>query len=449
MHVLKRNLEENAAAELHLPDARATAQADTGAQSRRVALLTAVYPALSETFVYREVEGLSARGWHVDAVSLYELGGDYRKAECVEPADLTLLGSRAPRTLWDATVEALTHPLRALRTLATATRDAIWPGEPVDLRKRALLLGQAVLALGLAHWLRAREIRHIHCHFANGPATVGMYAALQLDLPFSFVGHANDIFDRRTLLVRKLQRASFVSCISGWHRDWYRSMQTGSDESYPVIRCGVDTEHWRRGDEIARPNDSLRILTVARLIPKKGIDTLIRGLDDAARRHQLSWHLSIVGEGQERSALENLCAELGRSEQVHFAGAVHNDRIRDYLGKADAFVLPCRTDELGDRDGIPVVLMEAMAFGVPVVVGRLPAIGELVIDGDTGLTIAEDDHAALADHLAHLARQPGERRRIGEAGRAQVKKEFALPLNLDRLHERLCAAIDGSAGDAQ
>jgi glycosyltransferase involved in cell wall biosynthesis len=275
-----------------------------------------------------------------------------------------------------------------------------------------------------------------------------MYAAGQLGIPFSFTGHANDIFQRRALLAKKLRRAAFVACISQWHREFYESIDATDAEKYRVIRCGVD---WTpRGDSdspsgaIARAN-VFRLLTVCRLVEKKGVDTLLRAMA-ICRRSGLDCRLTVAGDGPDRDRLKKISLEAGVDGSVQWLGAVDNERVRRLLGACDAFVLACRNDSSGDRDGIPVVLMEAMACGVPAVSGDLPAIRELISDGQTGLLAPGDDAEALAERLRRLAVDGELRRRLAEAGRQRVEQEFSLDLNIDRLEAGFAAAA-GYQGD--
>lgn len=406
----------------------------------RLALVSAVYPALSETFVHREVTGLRERGWCVDPVCLHPLGRRPAAAG-VGDASLILYGRHLPTTLLRAGRELVAHPLRAAGTLALALRDALLPRERTSFAGRVRQLGLAVMALGLAHWLRQRRTEQVHCQFANGPTTVGMYAARQLGVPFSFTGHANDLFDRRSLLVRKLERADLVACISHWHRDWYRQLAGIADGRCALVRCGVDIEHWSPTERPLPEGAPLHVVCVARLIPKKGIDTLIRAAADAAKRHELRTRLTVVGEGPERERLEALARELGCASELRLLGAIDNDEVRRLMSEADLFVLPCRTDRLGDRDGIPVVLMEAMAAGLPVIVGNLPTIRELVTHERSGLLVPPDDPASVADGLARLAREPNLRRQLATAARERIEEEFSLQSNLDRLDQRLAALL--------
>jgi glycosyltransferase involved in cell wall biosynthesis len=401
-----------------------------------------LYPAVSETFVYREVVGLRARGWAVHPVSLHALGSRGARAESIEAAELTLSGRHLPATLVLAFREFLSHPTRSIRTLVIAARDACRPGENLGALARIKVVSLAVLGVGAAAWMRRKAVGHIHCHFANGPTTLGMYAALQLGIPFSIVGHANDLFDRRSLLRRKLERAAFVSCISRWHRDWYRTLCPGDDTKYPIVRCGVALDAWRPGPEVPDPRDGpLRVLTVARLVEKKGVDTLLLALAEAEQECGLAWTLDIAGEGVERPLLEALASRLGCSNRVTFHGMIDNDRVRQLMSEAQVLVLPCRTNRLGDRDGIPVVLVEAMAMGLPVVAGDLPTIRELVIHDRTGVLVAPSDWTELAKQLIELARHPEKRYQLGAGGRAMVEAEFGLDLNLDRLESSIRHAL--------
>lgn len=415
----------------------------TGGVTFPIAYIAAAFPARSETFVYREVRALRAAGWGVRAVSL-NAPPERGLAEFVdlEAGTLCVYGPGKWATLAAAGGEALAHPVRSVGTVAAAAGDAINPGERLSLGGRVKLGGQALAALGVARRLRAAGVRHVHCHFAHAPASVGMYAARQMGVPFSFTGHANDLFQRRALLRRKLERAAFVACISEWHRDYYRDIFPDGVNRYHVIRCGVDVAAWTpkadAGRDIA-PDDPLRVLTVCRLVEKKGVDTLLRALARFGKATGRAWRLTVGGDGPERARLEALAGELGCSDRVQWLGAIDNARVRELLAGSDVFALPCRQDSSGDRDGIPVVLIEAMACGVPVVSGDLPAIRELVRQGETGILVDANGPEALATELDRLAANPELRERLARGGRAWVEAEFSLAVNVHRLIQQIVA----------
>lgn len=412
----------------------------------RLMYVAPAYPVLSETFVRREVEALRAAGDHAAVVGLRRVPEASRPQSSPRGEKSRDFGASAGETLTPpskrdaagasvlyrcasvaaALNEAARHPFRAVNTFATALRDAIAPGEPMGLKERVKVVPQAVAALGLARMARNEGIGHLHAHFAHAPTTVVMYAARQLGGTFSFTGHANDIFQRRCLLKRKLERAAFVSCISHWHRAFYEELAPGSAAKGVVVRCGVPLSDVR--PKIAGDGKSLRLLTVARLVAKKGIDVLLRAAAELPEAR-----VTVAGDGPEREALEALARELGLAERVKFLGAVASEAVPDLLAAADVFVLPCRPDSAGDKDGIPVVLMEAMAAAVPVVSGDLPAIRELVEDGVSGRLIRPGNVADLVDTLSQLRDEPTRRGMLAAGGQLRVQTEFAQPLNIQRL----------------
>jgi colanic acid/amylovoran biosynthesis glycosyltransferase len=402
-----------------------------------IAYLAAKFPYPSETFVYREVRELRRRGWKITTVSLNDPPPPRTGYEDLYESTIVLYGPGLGSTLSNAAAETLLHPLHSLKTLLMSICDAISPGEPAGFTTRIKFPIQAIAALGLARRLRKSGVKWIHCHFAHAPATVGMYAARQLAIPFSFTGHANDLFQRRAILLRKLQRCAFVSCISRWHEELYKSIDPAVAPKCELVRCGVETGDWKPRENSTQA-EQLRIVTVCRLIEKKGIDTLIKAFGELNHR-KVPATLKIAGTGEYEARLRSMAAVT--SEPVQWLGEVDNTKIPAVLAESDVLALPCRTDAKGDRDGIPVVLIEAMACGIPVVSGDLPAIRELIDDGTTGLLVPGDDVPALADALARLAGDAPLRRALARAGREKIVTEFSLAANVDRLENRLENAL--------
>jgi glycosyltransferase involved in cell wall biosynthesis len=405
----------------------------------RIAYIAGEYPSLSETFVSREVRGLRNRGWEVYAVSLRSPAHPSG-----EPAaNLVAYGPVSFARTWQSALHA---PLAASKTLAAAVRDAVAPGEPTALATRLKCLLQGVIAIRIGGDLTGHHVMHLHCHFAHAPTTVGMYVATFLGCGFSFTGHANDLFERRALLKRKITRAAGVVAISHWHADFYRKIEPAITDRCRVVRCGVESASWQPPEKSAQPG-IFRIACVGRLVPKKGIGDLIEAVAILRQRMRLPLQLDVVGDGPESDRLRELAQERSLTEGIHWHGALPNEQVRDLLGQASAFALPCRTDGQGDRDGIPVALMEAMSCGVPVVTTDLPTIAELVEPDVTGLIAPPGDTEALANHLQKLAEHPEQAARLGRAGRQRIEHEFDLQANLDRLEALFHQSIRQHAPD--
>ncbi|GAB5496869.1 MAG: glycosyltransferase family 4 protein [Phycisphaerales bacterium] len=390
--------------------------------------LASQLPKLSETFVYREVLALREKGLDIRVASVHKLTEtfDDERLRQLQSQSLSVYGRGAFAIWLDVIAEFCTHPLRTVGTLIVGRYDAL-SAKDITLAGRIKTIFQNLAAISLARRIRPTGIKHIHAHFAHVPTTIAMYTARQLGITFSFTGHANDLFRHRTMLEIKLHRAEFVSCISAWHNKWYGSVLAAERNNRPVIRCGVDTDDFK---PIAQQDRV--IVCVARLVEKKGIDTLIEACGLLNERG-VDFTCKIAGDGPMRGALEGGIERYGVGESVQLLGAKPNDEIRSLVQTASVFCLPCRDDSSGDRDGIPVALMESMSCGVATVSGDLPAIRELIEEGKSGRLVPGGDAKALADVLEELLTDSEARASLGAGGRDRVIEEFSLDVNSDRI----------------
>jgi glycosyltransferase involved in cell wall biosynthesis len=285
---------------------------------------------------------------------------------------------------------------------------------------------------------------------AHVQTTVAMYAAMHLEVSFSFTGHAVDLFAQRTMLYQKLRRALFIVCISRWHRAFYQRIVGRRGRDLPIVRCGVDVNEFRPPADtvVAARSGPVRIVSVGRLVPKKGLDLLIEAISQLVREG-LEVECRIIGDGPEMPRLRRMRIEQGVAQHLELPGALNNGDIGRELAAADLFVLPCRVAARGDRDGIPVALMEAMACGVCVVSGDIVTIRELIEHDRNGVMVRPGSSTALADALRALVHDPQRRRELGAAGRKTVEDEFALDLNLDRMAELFRRSVCGAAEPPQ
>lgn len=405
--------------------------------AERVLYMSGSLPVRSETFVYREILALRALGLEVWTASVHAPshgldGGGALDQMASETIEIYSKGKAA--LLRDAFFEICAHPFRAIGTMMRCKLDAFFSSE-VPWSRKMKVVWQGVASLSLAHRVRSLGITHIHAHMAHVPTTIAMYTARQLGIPFSFTGHANDIFPQRTLLREKLGRARFVNCISCWHRAFYQSLVDRPDDDYPIVRCGVDTMTYQLTP--APGKQRLEVLSVGRLVEKKGMDVLIHSIGEIARAGGPSIRLRIAGDGPQMEELRELVAALPPLAEVELLGDTDNDQVMELMSDADVFALPCRVTKSGDRDGIPVVLMEAMARGRCVISGDLETIRELIEHDRSGLMIPPGDQNALTQALIRLAHNRDLVDELGRAARERIVEEFDLSLNAARISDQL------------
>ena len=392
----------------------------------RISYLTSIYPAASHTFILREVEGLRALGLEVDTASVRQPDPQHLRGEAEQAAAgntfYILREAKRGLTLAAAFGAALTRPARFMQTARMAWRTCS-PG----FRGGLYQLFYFAEALVFARHLEKRGITHLHSHFAQASATVAMLAAQLADVPFSFTLHGPaDLYEpHRWHLGEKISRAAFVACISHFARA--QGMLFSSPEHWDrlrIIHCGVVPETYAKASQKAPDDQTVELLFVGRLAPVKGLRVLLGALADAREAYP-QLRLTIVGDGEDRAVLEQLAKPLG--DAVRFTGFLSQDEVADKLAETDAFVLP------SFAEGLPVVLMEALAAGKPVIAPRVAGVAELVEDGRTGYLIHAGDAIGLRHALEHLAADRQAGRALGAAGRDVVQAEFDARIEAARI----------------
>jgi glycosyltransferase involved in cell wall biosynthesis len=319
------------------------------------------------------------------------------------------------------------HPLRFLGVLGAVAAQSVRARQ--GLRLRRIYVKELLQAIVLADRIQqAGDITHLHAHFAHGTTTVTWFAARLTGLPFSFTGHAKDIYrgslNPAGLLARKIRAASFVITCTGANKAHLDRLAGRTDVH--LVYHGLNADFVRllpdAGPRV-RP-DRFRVVSVGRMVRKKGFDVLVEAI---GRLHDRSVDVELViaGEaGDEGPAVRDLVSARGLQDSVTFLGPVSQAELLSAYRQASVFALACRVDGDGDRDGIPNVMVEAMAAGLPVVSTTVSGIPELVQDGHSGLLVGPDDPDALADAIWRLAEDPSSADRMAEAGRATVEADF-------------------------
>ncbi|HKP89685.1 MAG TPA: glycosyltransferase [Thermoleophilaceae bacterium] len=406
----------------------------------KLAYVVSRYPFVSHVFILREVLALRRAGVEVETFTIRRSGAEHVLSADDREAAATTHAIVPPRPLdlLAAHMTALaTGPGRYASTLALALR----------LRgrgARALLWQVFYFGEAALMWRACRRmgIRHVHAHHANVASDVALLAARLggAGWSWSFTMHGStEFFDvREHRLQQKVELASFVVCVSHHGRSQLmRLVDTSHWDKLRVVRCGVDVTAFAPGERDER-EAPLEVLTVGRVDPVKGQPLLIEAVAEL-RRRGVDARLTFVGDGPGLAELTALADRLGVADRVEFPGAVGQDEIRAYYRRAGAFALP------SFAEGLPVVLIEAMACGLPVVASRITGIPELVEDGVSGLLITPARGDELADALGALAADPALRAEMGRAGRAKVVAEF----DIERTTADLLAVFTEYVGGAQ
>lgn len=402
-----------------------------------IAVVLKGYPRLSETFIANEISALEHRGLDLRLFSLRHPTDPVR-----HPVHQTI---RAPVVYLP---EYLHHePGRVFRAWRQVRNRAgyrhalrVWWNDLLRDRSinRIRRFGQALV---LAHELPS-DIRCLHAHFLHTPASVARYCSLLTGLPWSVSAHAKDVWTIADW--EKREKISDCEWLVTCTRHNAEHLASLSDDPGRVtlLYHGLnsrtfavpDEEIWsdRNGDN---PDDPVRLLSVGRMVGKKGYAVLLTAL--AQLPAHLHWRLIHIGGGPLLGPLVQLAQRLNLSHRIEWRGAQTQDAVLAAYRAADVFVLACRITDDGDRDGLPNVLMEAQSQGLACVSTDVSGIPELIIDTETGLLSPPDDSYALARNLCDVITTPELRRRLGQAGQHRVFEAFNFNASIDILADRL------------
>ena len=389
-----------------------------------VAYLAPEIPSLSATFVQDELLALERRGFAVLPISVHSPAVQINQdlaARCYAVYECSRL-----RLVSYGVVNLFRVP-GFFKALCWLTKDLVDLG---GKGRRTKVVFQFLAAVKVARMLGAQGVKHLHIHFAHVPTQIGMYAAAMAGIPFTVMAHANDIFERAFLLSTKAQRAKKFLTISDFNRAYLERCGVPAAK-LAVVRCGVQVLDEKRS-QVGSAKARFRIGSLGRLVEKKGFDVLIEAVAILKQRgHELE--LLIAGDGPLRNELTALVQQLELSTSVTFVGSLSHSAVPAWMDSLDVFVLACKQDANGDMDGIPVVLMEAMAQGLPVVSTRLSGIPELVMHQRSGLLAEPGDVQGMVAQLERLMACPEYAKALAQHGQAHVRNEFGQDVNIDRL----------------
>jgi len=403
--------------------------------SARIAYLVKRFPRLSESFILNEILEIRRQGLDIDVYALLDPHENLvsPEAEQLRPEVVYLHDRADPLGSWrrlatGALAQIVRRPMGAAR-LAWAL---------LSVHRSAPSLRHAVEALWLARDLRRRGVTHLHAHFAHSPAAVAYLAWLAGGPPYSFTAHAKDLYTTlpRNLRIRARAARFVVTCTAFNRAHLETLLEPAAHPPVHVLYHGTDLSRFQPSGRKPVPG---RILSVGRLVDKKGYPYLLDALA-ILRSRNIGFRCDIYGGGPLRASLEERIAALGLQQLVRLHGSRLQAEIIEAYRTAAVFALaPVVTDD-GDRDGIPTVLVEAMASKVPVVSTRISGIPELIASGSEGMLVEPRDPKALADALQAALSDGTRVAAMAAAGRVKVEQQFDLRANTARLRSLFLGA---------
>lgn len=398
----------------------------------KVAYIMSRFPKLTETFILYEMLAMQQQGIQVEVYPLLREREEAMHPEAMQFVSVAHFQPFMSLPILRANLFFLgKKPFAYFKTLWDVLR-ANW-GSYNFFTGVIGIFPKTVL---FAYQMRADQVQHVHAHFASHPAAAGFIIHRLVGIPYSFTAHGSDLHRDRHMLREKVAEAAFVAAISEYNKELIISECRGKyREKVKVVHCGVDTEVFRARSHktpYEKGENPILILCVGTLHEVKGQPYLIEACRFLQERgHTFECHF--VGDGPDRKSLNQLVEQAGLSGKVRFHGRLTRDEIARLLMDADVLTAPSVPTRDGRREGIPVVLMEAMGSGVPVIASNLSGIPELVNDQLTGLLVPPRDARSLADALERCIQDPALCRRLGNAGRAKVVEEFDLNKNAAKL----------------
>jgi len=406
-----------------------------------IAYLISRYPAVSHTFILREVQQLRALGFRIDVASINPPDRPLSSLTVEEHQEARqtfyVKKQGAKGAGWALLKTLCQRPLGVCKALSQGFRLGGW-----DAKRQAYQLFYLLEAVLIGQWMARHGYRHLHVHFATPAASVGMLVKTVFAVGFSMTVHGPDEFyDAPGLnLPEKIAAADFICCISHFARSQLMKLSPISDwDKFELCRLGVDHNRFQAlANNGVTAADKISLLCVGRLTPAKGQHILLNAVQLLlARGYPVS--LTLVGNGPDLASLQAHAERLQIAHAVEFAGAVDQDHLLPYYQQADIFVLA------SFAEGLPVVLMEAMAMAVPCISTRIAGIPELLDDGINGLLVAASDSDGLADAIARLCNDPALRQQLALAGSQCTRERY----DLQRNSQHLAAVLGGRLAAAE
>jgi len=400
-----------------------------------IAYLTSSYARAGDTFIRREVEELRHLGWTVDTFSIRRVGSSEQVSDDIlreQNSTFYILEQGMWRLGITFMAMALKYPLRMGRAFRKAS-EVRWPG----IKSFFWHLFYLVEASCLAHQLIKKDIALLHNHIAMNSGTVALLASILADIPLSMTVHGPHEFmdPEHWGLGKKIAASKLTVCISHFGKS--QCMLFSPSDSWhklQVVHCGLDNTFLN--DAMSEPIKSSKLIYVGRLDPEKGTLVLVDAVA-RLREQNIDFELLVVGDGESRAGCEQYVKTLGLQESVHFLGWQGSDDVRRLIMDSRAMVLP------SFAEGLPVVIMEALALGRPVISTYVAGIPELVKNGENGWLVSAGsvDELVIAMRSA-IQTSPQTLDEMGERGRQRVLDQHSIEIEVKKLSELFATVIN-------
>jgi len=381
------------------------------------------FPRISETFISNEILLLEKAGFQIHIFSMR------RPRETFSHSNVKNIRASVdylPETLLVPLPRFLFHNLLLARQIPTV----YWH----VLKSAVLRLRQTRKLATIKHFLQAgylvhkclpkQNVVHLHAHFAHSPTSVAHFTSQLSGLPFSFTAHAKDIYTSDPkLLSEKINKSGFVITCTEHNKQYLNELENSRNTPVYRIYHGIDTELFNSREETTLPEPPYRLLTIARMTRKKGIPTVLQAIRILCDEGLPIKHI-LIGDGDERKHVLALMKDLNLENTSQWLGTLAHEKVLEFYRQADLFVLGCEIAPGGDRDGIPNVILESMAMGVPVVSTQISAIPEVISSHVTGLLVPPHAPEEMARSIKQLLTDINLRKKVVESARTRVLEEF-------------------------
>ncbi|OGR28282.1 MAG: colanic acid biosynthesis glycosyltransferase WcaL [Desulfobacterales bacterium RIFOXYA12_FULL_46_15] len=400
------------------------------------------YPRISETFISNEILLLESLGFSIHIISMREPRESFTHSNvgkikaAVQYLPSTILGHLLPLGYHNLML-ALKRPGVYFKALKTAA--ARWRRTKTSATIKHLLQAGYLVH----HCLPGKHIIHFQAHFAHSPTSVAMFSSILSGVPFSFFAHAKDIYTSDPRQLReKMDMARFVVTCTRYNQKYLNTLAGKGNTSVFCVYHGINPNYFSPQPKSILCTPPYKILTVARMTEKKGLDIVYKALA-ILRDRGVKFKHTLIGEGQDNEKIVQIIKALSLESVTTLAGTLPHEAVISYYAEADLFVLGCKIAADGDRDGIPNVMAESMAMNVPVAAPKVSGIPEFLEDGITGKMVPENDPYALASAMELLLTDEALRQKVIPKARERIIREFNNKELIHDLARIYCDRIPG------